>query len=177
MRHPRPTVRALVGGFVALALLAAGCGYSLVGTGRSVLPSHITSVAVPLFANKTLEPELEKEITNAIRQEFIRDGRLKVVDTARATSILEGRLVSYTLDPIAFDLTDRVTHYRVVIGVHITYKDLVEDKVILEQGFSAREEFRVSSTLASREAAKVESRQVAAKELAGQLLNLILEGF
>lgn len=177
MRRYRAAGFSILVGISLAAQAVVGCGYSLVGTGRSALPSHITSVAIPLFANRTLEPELEKDITSAIRQEFIRDGRLKVVDTAGATSLLEGQLVSYTLDPVAFDTSDRVTQYRVVIGVHVTYKDLVKDKVILNQGFSAREEFRVTGALTSREAAKVASRRLAAKELAGQLLNLILEGF
>lgn len=177
MKHYRAVgLYVLVGIFLA-AQGVTGCGYSLVGTGKSVLPSHITSIAVPMFSNKTLEPELEKDITDAIRQAFIKDGRLKVLDSASANSLLEGKLESYTLDPVAFDMSDRVTQYRVVIGVYITYKDLVKDKVLLEQSFSAREEFRVTTAITSREAAKVASRRVAAKELAGQLLNLILEGF
>ena len=160
-----------------VALLVGGCGYKLVGTGRSTLPSHITSVAIPLFANQTLEPELEKDITSAVRQEFIKDGRLKVVDVGSAAALLEGRLIGYTLEPVAFDVSDRVTQYRVVISVHITFKDMVKEKVILDQRFVAREEFAVGPAISSREVAKVASRKAAAKEFAGQLLNLVLEGF
>lgn len=163
------------------ALLATlplyGCGYTLVGRGQSRLPAHITSVAVPLFGNQTLEPELEKDVTSALRQAFIRDGRLKVKEVKNATSVLEGLIRSYTLEAVAFDIQDRATQYRVVIGVHIVYRDLVEDKIIIDQNFSAREEFGVTEAIASREAAKVSSRQAAADELAGQLVNLILEGF
>lgn len=177
MRYLRPTRPSIVGCTLLLAFLVGGCGYSLVGRGRSTLPRHIVSVAVPLFSNNTLEPELEKEITTAIRQAFIRDGRLKVVDMGTASAILEGSLENYTLDPVAFDVADRVTQYRVVITVHITFKDMIKDEILLNQRFSAREEFEVTSALASREAAKVASRKDAADELAGQLLNLVLEGF
>ena len=100
-----------------------------------------------------------------------------MVDKARATAVMEGRLENYVLDPLAFDRSDRVTPYRVVIGVHVTGRDLVKNKGLLDQDFSAREEFEVTAAIGSREAAKVTSRQVASRELAGQLLNLILEGF
>ena len=177
MRSQRPAGSSILLGIVLAATLLNGCGYGLVGRNSSGLPAHITSVAIPIFANHTLEPEIEKEITSAIRREFIRDGRLKVVGRAEATALLEGKLENYFLDPVAFDSFDRVTQYRVVIGVHVSFKDLVKDKVLLDQNFSAREEFAVSSTIVSREAAKVTSRQVAAEELAGQLLNLVLERF
>jgi outer membrane lipopolysaccharide assembly protein LptE/RlpB len=177
MRAKRAALNPILRAVVAATLLLHGCGYALVGRGKSTLPDHITSIAVPMFANQTLEPELEKDITSAVRQRFIRDGRLKVVDTAKATALIEGRLENYVLDPLAFDRSDRVTQYRVVIGVHVTVRDMVKGKVLLDQDFSAREEFEVTSAIGSREAAKVTSRQVASQELAGQLLNLILEGF
>lgn len=177
MRIQRTARDPIVRAVVVVTLLLHGCGYTLVGRGKSTLPDHITSIAIPLFTNQTLEPELEKDITSAIRQQFIRDGRLKVVDKARATAVMEGRLENYVLDPLAFDRSDRVTQYRVVIGVHVTVRDLVKNKVLLDQDFSAREEFEVTAAIGSREAAKVTSRQVASRELAGQLLNLILEGF
>jgi outer membrane lipopolysaccharide assembly protein LptE/RlpB len=177
MRPERAPGRTLVVGILLAILPLAGCGYNLVGRGRTKLPAHITTIAVPLFGNRTLEPELEKDVTGAVREAFIRDGRLKVVDSERAVSLLEGQLRGYTLEAVAFDIQDRVTQYRVVIGVHITYKDTVNDKVLIDQDFSAREEFQVSTAITSREAAKVSSRKVAADELAEQLVNLILEGF
>ena len=177
MRSQRSPKSPVLLGILLAVILLNGCGYGLVGRGPGGLPAHITSVAIPIFANNTLEPEIEKEITSAVRREFIQDGRLKVVAKAKATALLEGQLESYVLDPVAFDAFDRATQYRVVIGVHVSFKDLVKEKVLLDQKFSAREEFTVASTIVSREAAKVTSRQVAARELAGQLLNLILEGF
>jgi outer membrane lipopolysaccharide assembly protein LptE/RlpB len=51
----RPRLLAL-----GLALLLAGCGYSLRGT----LPDHIRTVAVPVFANRTAEPAVENPRTS-----------------------------------------------------------------------------------------------------------------
>ena len=48
-------MRRFVFGLVALGLLAGGCGYSL----RGSLPSHIRTIAIPVFANKTQEPAVE----------------------------------------------------------------------------------------------------------------------
>ena len=72
---------------LALALVLAGCGYSL----RGSLPGHIRTVAVPVFANKTQQPAVENFLTRAVVDAFVTSGRLKVVRPEEADSILEGR--------------------------------------------------------------------------------------
>src|SRR4029453_8442639 len=78
------------GGERVAALLAGGaltlgaCGYSFQGS----LPSHVKTVAVPVFVNRTQEPAVESTITAAVVDALTRTGRLKVVPVAEADSIL-----------------------------------------------------------------------------------------
>ena len=72
----------------ALAALVSGCGYTI-GLGGN-LPSHIKTVAVPIFVNGTQQPAVENFITAAVVNAFVTSGRLKVVPVSQADSILEG---------------------------------------------------------------------------------------
>jgi TonB family protein len=80
---------------VVLACLIGGCGYS-VGLGGN-LPSHIKTVAVPIFVNGTQQPAVEGVITAAVINAFVTSGRLKVVSVREADSILEGTVTLYAV--------------------------------------------------------------------------------
>lgn len=154
-----------------------GCGYKLIGTGKSKLPTHIKTISIPTFVNKTREPGIEIEITRIIRDTFIRDGRLKIISSGSADSLLSGELRNYDLKPISFDTNDRVTEYRVLIHNKIIFKDLITDKVLLKQSLTADDTYKVTSVIASREAAEKETRRKAFVELAEMLRSLVFEGF
>src|SRR6185436_15914604 len=89
-------------------LVAAGCGYSL----RGNLPAHIKTVAVPVFRNRTSEPGVENFLTGAVVEAFSTNGRLRVVRPDRADSILEGEVVGYQVQSIAYDPQANVQQYR-----------------------------------------------------------------
>ena len=71
--------RRLLVGLVVVAMWAVGCGYHLTGTGTG-LPSHIRSIAIPIFANNSTEPEIELSLTEAVRDEFIEDNWAELYD-------------------------------------------------------------------------------------------------
>ena len=81
------------------AVLLAGCGYST----RGNLPDHIKTVAVPIFKNRTLEPGVESAITSGVVNAFSSGGRVRVVPIGEADAILEGEVMGYTLEGLAFD--------------------------------------------------------------------------
>ena len=76
---------------LALQLLAIGlagvagctCRYSF---SQSSLPSHIKTVAVPVFENETVEPGLQQEVTEAVSREFLNDSTLRIVPENEAAS-------------------------------------------------------------------------------------------
>ena len=87
-------------GLAALLFLSA-CGYHLAGT-QNTLPPHLKTVAIPVFKNISTEPEIHRDLTNVIRESFITDGRLKVVDPSKADLVMRGILNYYNLRAVSF---------------------------------------------------------------------------
>ena len=158
------------------AMLAGGCGYHLTGTGTG-LPSHIRSISIPIFTNNSTEPEIELSLTEAIRDEFIEDGRLRVVAGLGADAVLEGEILSYRLEALAFDTADNVTEGRLTVEVHVALTDQVEGETLVDLRMPARFEYAVSEELAAAELARYEAEKQAFAELAAKLPGLIIEGF
>lgn len=171
------TVKWLV--LCGLLLAACGslsaCGYSLVG-GQLKLPKHVQKVSIPIFANKTYEAQIEKDLTGAVREEFIVDGRLKVVSPKQADALLTGEIQSYSATPLAFDARDNATEYRLNLTVLITLQDLVEGKTLFKETLTADHEYRVTSSISDTEARKKEALKAASRDFALELLNLLTEG-
>jgi hypothetical protein len=150
----RGLARLLAG--VVLAGLVGGCGYS-VGLGGN-LPSHLKTVAVPIFVNSTQQPAVEGVITAAVVNAFVTSGRLKVVSVKEADSILEGNIISYNLDSIAFNADSNVTVYRLRVRVNILFRDVRQGTTLykqdgLEQWADFRVQGQVSDTLAREDQA------------------------
>jgi hypothetical protein len=145
----------LVAGLILAALLG-GCGYSI-GLGGT-LPSHVKTVAVPIFTNSTQQPAVENVITAAVVNAFVTSGRLKVVPVSQADAILEGDIVGYTLDSIAFNPQLNVTEYRLRVRVNIRFRDVRENRMLwkqdgLEEWADFRVQGQVSDTLAREDVA------------------------
>jgi len=61
-------------GVSALVAACAGCGYGFAASGGA-LPGEARALYVPLFENRTPEPEVDAWFTAALRQELARAGR------------------------------------------------------------------------------------------------------
>jgi outer membrane lipopolysaccharide assembly protein LptE/RlpB len=164
-------------GLLALAVAALGlgaCGYSFRGT----LPSHVRTVAVPIFMNRTQEPGVESIITRAVVQAFATNGRLRVVRAADADAILDGEVTSYGVEAIAFDETLNIQQYRLVVGLNLRMRDVRRQAVLFQQtGVTEQADFRVigpvSATIAREETALTQ----AAAEIARSIVSLAIDRF
>jgi hypothetical protein len=112
-----------------LVLLACGV-YSFSGSG---LPSHIKTVAVPLFGNQTAEYGIKEKLTDEILNSLVEDGKLKVAGRDDADSIINGAVVDYKNVAYTYDKSENVQEYIVRIYVDVSYEDAKERKVIWEQ--------------------------------------------
>jgi len=165
-----------IAGGLALAALVAGCGYS-VGLGGN-LPSHIKSVAVPIFVNNTQEPAIENTITAAVVSAFVNSGRLKVLPANQADSILEGVISGYNLDSIAFDPQINVTQYRLRVRVDITFRDVRESTTLWKQdGLEEWADFRVQGQVADSIAKEDQAARQAAVEIGRRIVASAVDRF
>src|SRR5262245_64732893 len=125
---------------VALLLLAAGCGYTL----SSVLPSHIKSLAVPVFANSTVEFGIADDVTRAVQDAFQHEGRLVLRPEKEADSVLRGTVTLYRNRPFSYTQEERATQYEITMSVKLLYRDLVRNKDIWkDDAFSVRTTYNV----------------------------------
>jgi hypothetical protein len=134
--------------------LTGGCGYTVGGT----LPSHIQTVAVPIFRNSTREPAVESQITRAVVEAFSTNGRLRVVNSSQADAILDGEITGYSIASIAFDKDSNVRLYRLVVTVNLRLRDIRRNAVLFEQNqVQEQADFRVldqvSQTISREETA------------------------
>jgi len=117
-----------------LVFSAVGCAiYSFSG---SSLPSHIKTVAIPIFENETLEYAVANEVTDAITNRFLKDGRLKVTGETRANALLEGRITSYENKVNNYSADGTPLDYVVVLRVAVLFRDAVKNQEVWkEDGF------------------------------------------
>jgi len=156
------------------ALVLAGCGYSL----RGSLPGHIRTVAVPVFANKTQQPAVENFLTRAVIEAFVTSGRLKVVRPEEADSILEGEIVGYQLDSLAYDERANIREYRLTVTLNLQFRD-VRQNVMLWRQERVREkaDFRVVGQVAATISSEESALRLAAVDIGRAIVNLAVDRF
>jgi outer membrane lipopolysaccharide assembly protein LptE/RlpB len=171
VRDRRPIVAAFA---LGVALVAAGCGYSV----RGHLPADVRTIAIPVLANKTTKPAVETEMTRALSDAFATDGRLQVVSRDRADSVLEGEVTGYELISIAFDPRANVRLYRLVVTMNVRLRDVRRHTLLFEQhGFSEKADFRVLGAVSETIAREEIALRAAAVDIARAVVALAIERF
>lgn len=161
---------------LTFVLLFPGCGYHLVGYG-SALPPHIRTIAIPVFQNSSPEPNIHRDVTDAIRQIFIMDGRLKLVGINKADLILRGTLINYQLRAVSFSGKDVAEEYIVNLGVQVEAYDRIKNKTLLKQKFITQWDYRATSGVIDSESARFVALKEAYDDLGGRLVSIIIEQF
>ena len=174
-------------GAVALALTLAflsnvGCGYSLAGRG-SFLPAYIQRIGIPLFVNNSAIFDLDRQVTERVRSEFIGRGKYTIVpDATGVDALLTGTISSVTLTPVAFNTAQQATRYALTLTASVEFKDLRANKVLwTNPSMQYREEFAMNPTNALDTSTflgqDVNARERMANEFARALVSAILEAF
>ena len=161
------------------ASLMMSCGYALVGRGNTLDPS-IRTIEVPAFINRTTRIELEQQVTQAVANEFVSRGRLRLVTGATgADAILRGSIDTFNIFPVAFNEQGRATQYQISITAKIELVDhRNDDKVIWSNDqYRFTENYQVN--IDATDAFDQESRAIReiAVRFAESLVSSLLEGF
>ena len=161
---------------VIFSCLFSGCGY----TQRVVLPNNIRTIAVPTFEDQIPPKDrfayrqgLEIELTNALRNRFIFDGNLKLVDEKDADAVLKGAIIGYQQEGVRFDTLESVEEYRLYLVVKFDLIDQRTGEIILkESNFSGQTEFFTSRNPTSTRTSAASS---SVEDLARNIVNRIIE--
>ena len=152
----------------ACLLLAPGCTYTF---NESSLPGHIHTVAVPVVENETIEPAIAQEVTDALSNEFLRDGSLQVVPEGVADAAVYGTITRYVNRVFGFNADEQTEEYEVVVVMAIELKDLVRRKTVWKnEGMVGRTTYFVVETKGQPAQDELSGRQDAIQRLAEDVL-------
>lgn len=153
------TRRALMLALSACAVLAGGC-YQL----GSSLPSDLKTIYVPTLKNSADYPQLESEVTTALKSKIQFDNTLKpVASRDKADLILDGEIKSMTLSPLSFNRNRNSTasSYRMTLIAKINVTKRRDGVYILQDAeikgsttFAVTADLTLSKRLAVRSAAE-----------------------
>jgi hypothetical protein len=115
---------------MAAAAGAWGCGYSLAGRG-SFLPDYIKTIGVPTFENRTSLFNLETQVTDKVRSEFIGRGHYQIVpDSTNVDALLTGEVSGVTIQPVSFTTQQLASRYTITMSARVELRDVRENKVL-----------------------------------------------
>ena len=166
---------------VAAACLLASCGLSFVGPGARALPASYQRVAVPVFENRSAEPQLGVDCARGLQDRLSAGGRRVVSEPQGADLVLIGVIEEVEDRPVAFeDLGQRARRVEteLVVVLTLTARSQGEEiwRVDREPG---QRVFTASGTPFEVHAARKAAAQAACEEvallLADELVDMLWE--
>jgi hypothetical protein len=160
---------------MVILLTCFSCAYKFSGEGP--LPSGVTSVQIPMFANRTGETGIENVFTNDLINEFIlkRKSALRTQEDAEATII---GAIEYIRDITIAHKTQRTsTQRRVIASVALRLIDAKGQTLWSASGITANEAYEVTDDKLATEQNKREALNELSKRLAEKLFNRLTDNF
>jgi hypothetical protein len=156
------------------AVLFAGCaGYHL-GPVNGAVAGEKTIEVLP-FNNQTLEPRLGDALTQAMRECVQMDGTYRLATHGPGDVIVTGVIHQYQRESLGFAATDVATpeDYRVGATVHVTARDRLSGKLLLDKEVKGYTLVNIGSDLASAER---QAMPLLAEDIAHNIGELLTEG-
>jgi len=164
-------------------VMGTGCGYSLAGRG-SFLPAYIKTIGVPTFENRTTVFNLETQLTEKVRSEFIGRGKYQILpDSVSVDALLTGEVTSVAITPASFNTQQLASSYFIMMTARIEFRDLRENKVLWEHpGLVFRQDYEAQSGTSQLDPAAFFGQDINALErmstdFARTIVSAILEAF
>ncbi len=182
-RRLASVVTALAAFMVVCAAVFPGCGYSLAGRG-SFLPAYIKTIGVPMFANRTTVFNLETQLTQQVRSEFIGRGKYQIVpDSNNVDALLTGEVSSVTIQPVSLNVAQLASRYVITMSARVELRDVRENRILWENpGLVFRQEYEAQSGTTAVDPAAFFGQDANAldrmtTEFARTIVSAILEAF
>jgi len=162
---------------LCLLLGLTACGYHFYGQ-TGALPGGVRSIYIPLFINKTAEPQLENRLSSVVSEVFARNEKLSQVESAdRAKAVLEGVISSYHSTPLSYDKHDNISEYRSTMVVDAKLRQVSDGRLLWQGSVTWHADYIAAADKALQE----DLEQVAINEinrrLAEELFYRLLENF
>ena len=169
----RTRVRAAAFGAAAAILLALGIpGCGVYGTRPGNLPSHIRTIAIPTFENRTTQAGLDEEITKSVVDRFVADNNLRVVGEPEADAVLTGAVVRYENSVFGFTADVRAEEYRVSLTVSCRLYDRAKNRELWrDENLTKTTNYYVVEVPGQPAQTEVDGRTEAVKKISDEILS------
>ncbi len=148
-----------------------GCGVYSASSGR--VDESIQRVAVRILENRTSEPNLGVDLTDAIIQSLQEDNTLKIVDESVADSIVYGEVVQYRQREVAARSDLTVNEYQIQISVKLSFEAVrTGEKLFDQRRFNGTGNYSLD---ADTETDETTAREEAAGEIVKDILAQVVE--
>ena len=170
---------------ILLLLFAiSGCGY----TTKTLLPSVVKTIYIDNVHNKIdmtketgydeayeiYRPGLEREIRKAIKDRFIFDGKLKVVNKKEeADSVLNCDILDFEKQPLRYRDDRTIEEYRLKLVVSLKFTDLVDNAVLIDESeFVGEKTYSLSGPFVASESS---AQTAAITDLARRIIERVVD--
>ncbi len=143
------------------------CGYY---SFKGSLPSHIETVAIPLFEDRTAYPGVRESITNKVIDGFISDNTLQVVDESKADLMINGTITSISQREATVTSGEVVTNVKVIVSVKVKCEDVKTNKVLYDKNFQQFGLIDANAGLEERNAAIEEAVELITEDIINSTL-------
>lgn len=165
--------------FLALALVAAGCGYHVAGR-TTHLPSSVKTIAVLTMENRTSRYRIEQLLTEAVVRELLARSSYRIVsDPAFADAVLRGKVTGLESSALLFDTTTgRATTMLVTVRCEVVLEERETQNVLYRNdNFLFRNEYEISTDVNSFFEEQDPALRRLAQDFAQRLVSAVVEGF
>ena len=123
-------------------LIATACSISYKFTGAAIDYTKVKSIMISDFTNQAalVNPTLAPELTEAIKDVYIRQTRLQQV-RSNGDLELEGEVTGYEFTPMAVKEDAYASQTRLTITIRVRYTNNTNPDEDFEQSFTAYREF------------------------------------
>jgi hypothetical protein len=152
--------------YIVLATFSlSGCGYRL----ASQTYQGDRLISIPVFANKTLRPNLEARLTARILSQFAGSSGNRVVNKEQADLELSGTILTYSESATAFTANDKVAMYQASMTAEALLRQTKTGTVLWKGAVRAVQDYPTSSNIAL----KINAQESALDELCRKLAESI----
>ena len=159
------------------ALFLSSCSGYRLGPAKPELLSHIETLAIPTFVNKTLEPRLAVPLTNATIKAFMTDGTYRIAQRDKADAVLVVEIKDVNRSSFRSLRGNRLVSKELEFSVSCKYyvEDLATGDVLMTGSASGKSNLGVLGN--NFQLAERQALSDAARVVATEIMSEVSEGW
>lgn len=99
------------------------------------MPSHLKSIAIPIFVDRSGYPGIQDKLTDAITEAFLNDNTLSLVNENKADVILKGTIQSVDQKIGSVKAGETVAEYQMYVSLKVVCEDVNKSKKMYDKVF------------------------------------------